>query len=180
MKTLLILLYCSATWLGAKPILIEADVKQLGKEAKHLYRIDYRTEYSTKEGVNKSHLVIQRMVSFYQKDQFVGSYLYWQEVGSSLPSAMSYAKLKVTPKHYTKVVIEDRFYDLDWHGGHFSEPELSKWFTKTWNLYNSHLPDHGYYLSHLQTFPAMDNYLKKSGFTIHAVLKHQFELHLNQ
>ena len=176
------LFICLLTQLKAvDAIAIEAKVTLNEVGHKYLYSIDYDTNYQAKFGPGKGKLVNQRIVSFYKDNVFVGSYLYWQGVGSGLPSAVSRGPLKVEPDDYNEVKITDKFFDLNWHGGHLSKDALSKWFTNTWHIYNTRIPnmDFEYYLCFVKVLPTMDEYLKNSGFTIHGVLEHSFTLDLS-
>ena len=179
LATMLLIALCASA-LGLEPASLKATASRIdGEGDQFAYRIEYESEHPAKLGVRKGHILQQRIVKFYDGGDHVGSYLYWQEVGSHLPSATTSRDLLVKPKKFTEVRFTDRFYDVNWRDGRWSEEELGKWFTQTWHLFNSCNPnkdDYGYYLCAIEDVPRMEGYLKGSGFTIFAVLEHTFTL----
>ena len=92
---MLILALC-ATALGLEPIKLKATAKRVdGKDDAFAYRVDYVSDHVAKLGVGKGHILQQRIVKFYNGENHVGSYFYWQEVGSSLPTTMTSQDLLV-------------------------------------------------------------------------------------
>ena len=169
-----------ATALGLESAKLKATASRIdGEGDQFAYRIDYESEHPAKLGVRKGCILQQRIVKFYDGEVHVGSYFYWQEVGSHLPSATTSKDLLAKPSKFTEVRFVDRFYDVNWRDGRWSEEELGKWFTQTWHLFNSCNPnkdDYGYYLCGIEDVPRMESYLKGSGFTIFAVLELTFTL----
>ncbi|WP_143157919.1 hypothetical protein [Rubritalea squalenifaciens] len=177
--TMLLLALCTSA-LGLEPTKLKATASRVdGESDQFAYRIDYESEHPAKLGVRKGLILQQRIVKFYDGEVHVGSYFYWQEIGSHLPSAIISQDLLVKPAKFTEVRFVDRFYDVNWRDGRWSEEELGKWFTQTWHLFNScnlNKDDYGYYLCAIEDVPRMEGYLKGSGFTIFAVLEHTFTL----
>jgi len=179
LASILILALC-ATALGLEPIKLKATAKRVdGKDDAFAYRIDYESDHTAKLGAGKGHILQQRIVKFYNGEDHVGSYFYWQEVGFSIPTSITSQDLLVKPPKFTEVRFVDRFYDVNWRDGRWSEEELGHWFSQTWHLFNSCNPnkdDYGYYLCAIDDVPRMEAYLQGSGFTIFAVLEHAFTL----
>ena len=179
-RCLVILILLSSIAYGIETTKLNAVVSRIdGKVNQFAYKIEYASEHAAQLGVNKGKILQQRIVRFYNEEVHVGSYFYWQEVGSHLPSAITSADLMTKPSDFTQVRISDRFYDVNWRDGRWTEEELGKWFTQTWHLFNSCNPSKeggGYYLCAIEEVPRMDGYLRGTGFTVHAVLEHSFTL----
>jgi hypothetical protein len=145
-------------------------------------QIDYETKYKVELGVGKGKILQQRIVRFYDGAKHLGSYYYWQEYGSGLPDATTSRDFEVKPAKFTEVRITDRFYDVNWRDGRWTEKELGTWYNQTWHFFNSwnrKMSGSGYYLCEIEEIPRMDGYLKGFGFTVYAVLEHSFTLHNN-
>ena len=170
----------TASAFALEPITVKATATRVAGEGDTFsFRIDYDTEYEAELGVRRGHILQQRIVKFFEGGEHVGSYFYWQEVGSGLSSTTTEADLLAKPDSFSRVQITDRFYDVNWRDSRWSEEELGRWFTQTWHIFNScnrNADGSGYYLCNIDDVPRMDGYLQGTGFTVYAVLEHTFSL----
>lgn len=178
----IILVFLLSKVVGMDVTPIKATASRIdGKGNEFGIRIEYETRYVAKLDVDKGRILKQRIVRFYDGAKHVGTYYLWDGdgVGGNLPVWTSSQDLLAKPAKFTEVRITDRFYDVNWRDGRWTEKELGAWFTQTWHLFNScnrNMAGTGYFLCEIEDVPRMDGYLNGAGFTVYAVLEHSFIL----
>jgi hypothetical protein len=178
MKVIILLLASVSCLLAREVTPIEATVSRVPGATNELsYKIEYKSTHEAKLGVERGMILQQQLVCFYNNGTFVGSYYYFRDMGSSLPSAITMKDLHAKPKHFDEIRVKDLFYDISWRDGHATEAELGRWFSQAWHLFNSCEPNtHEYHLCKVDDIPRMDGFIEGAGFKVYGVLCHTFTI----
>lgn len=156
---------------------IEGDTAKIGVDSKTRYRI---------KKLNEDHVLQQYCLDFYDNEHHVGTYCFWNENGSSMPTAFTSTIPDIKIENGWRVIITLRYFDVKWWNPEVSEEEkktqqkkLSRWFEATYWKFNSVMPkgldDNLYFLQSSPDMRDMETYLRQSGFEINAILFYREE-----
>ena len=140
--------------------------------------VDYTTRYSVQHP-HKHHIIHQYSLDFYEGTRFVGTYYYWNELGSSLPDSITRTIHDVKIDKRWHAVLTERYFDVGWRDGKRTEEELTHWFKHTFWKFNSVVPvgknSWRYTLQSTPGMPDLATYLRQSGFTVNATFQFKEE-----
>ena len=136
-------------------------------------KIDYRTGHRVRN-INSDKIIGQYCLDFFEGERFVGTYYWWNESGTDLPTAETcfVNDIKVDPNWRVKFRL--RLIDVGWRDGRRTETEFDHWFRMTFWKFNSVIPvgtdKYKYALQSQPGMPDLETYLRQTGFQINAVL----------